>query len=241
MTEELSWYYASAGQQFGPVTLATLRQLLLAGKVGPADLVWNPSMTQWAAAQTVTALSAVANAGVANLAAQQGYFPQEQQAAYLQYGIGDSAYASPYAFTYAGFWLRLVAYIIDYIVTYIIGSIVGFFLGLIAASVMAPTPRGQMPVGLLVFFGLSGLLIGWLYYALMECSSTQATLGKMALGLRVTDMEGRRITFGRATGRFFAKILSALILLVGFIMAAFTERKQGLHDMIAGTLVMRRR
>ena len=78
---------------------------------------------------------------------------------------------------------------------------------------------------------------GWLYFALMESSTRQATLGKMALDMKVTDDEGNRISFGRATGRYFAKILSALILLIGFIMVAFTDRKRGLHDMIAGTLV----
>ena len=79
----------------------------------------------------------------------------------------------------------------------------------------------------------------WLYFALMESSSKQATLGKMALGIRVTDVNGNRIGFGRATGRHFAKILSGLILGIGFLMAAFTEKKQALHDMIAGTLVVK--
>ncbi|MDX6593454.1 MAG: hypothetical protein QOJ13_2650 [Gaiellales bacterium] len=67
-----------------------------------------------------------------------------------------------------------------------------------------------------------------------------ATLGRRALGIKVTDVEGNRITFARATGRYFAKILSALTLLIGYIMAAFTARKQALHDLIAGTLVVNR-
>jgi uncharacterized RDD family membrane protein YckC len=79
---------------------------------------------------------------------------------------------------------------------------------------------------------------GWLYFALMESSSKQGTLGKMALSIVVTDVNGNRITFGRATGRYFGKILSGLILYIGYIMVAFTEKKQGLHDMIAGTLVV---
>src|SRR5947199_10802714 len=82
-------------------------------------------------------------------------------------------------------------------------------------------------------------LVSWLYEAGMLSSSYQATLGKMALGLKVIDLEGRRISFARATGRHFAKVLSAIMLLIGFIMAGFTERKQALHDMIAGTLVIR--
>jgi uncharacterized RDD family membrane protein YckC len=85
------------------------------------------------------------------------------------------------------------------------------------------------------------LVMPWLYFALMESSSKEGTLGKMAVGLHVTDLEGRRITFGRATGRFFSKMLSGIILGIGYIMAGFTEKKQGLHDMVAGTLVLSRR
>jgi len=79
----------------------------------------------------------------------------------------------------------------------------------------------------------------WIYEAAMESSSKQATLGKMALGLKVTDEQGGRISFARATGRYFAKIISGMILFIGYIMAGFTARKQALHDMIAGTLVTR--
>ena len=80
---------------------------------------------------------------------------------------------------------------------------------------------------------------GFLYFALMESSTNQATVGKMALGIKVTDLEGNRISFGRALGRTFAKILSGLIIFIGYIIAAFTEKKQALHDMIAGTLVVK--
>ena len=73
----------------------------------------------------------------------------------------------------------------------------------------------------------------------MESSRRQATLGKMALGIRVTDLDGRRVSFARASGRWFGKILSSLIFGIGYLMVAFTEKKQGLHDMIAGTRVMR--
>jgi uncharacterized RDD family membrane protein YckC len=92
----------------------------------------------------------------------------------------------------------------------------------------------------LVNLGLNGvsILAGWLYYALLESSSWQGTIGKKVLGLRVTDMNGNQISFGKATGRYFGMILSGMICLVGFIMVAFTEKKQGLHDIMAGTLVL---
>lgn len=83
-------------------------------------------------------------------------------------------------------------------------------------------------------------MIEWLYWTVFESSSWQATPGKRMLGLRVTDMDGNRIGFGRANARYWSKILSFLILLIGFLMVAFTRRKQGLHDLIASTLVLRR-
>ena len=102
-------------------------------------------------------------------------------------------------------------------------------------------PEDMLPVMSIVFrFILISAVLKWLYYALLESSSWQATLGKKALGLEVTDLERRRIGFGRATGRTFAKIISAMILYIGFLMAGFTEKKQALHDMMAGCLVIRK-
>jgi uncharacterized RDD family membrane protein YckC len=95
----------------------------------------------------------------------------------------------------------------------------------------------------LTTFALSNLavtVISWLYFALMESSGSQGTLGKRLLGIRVTDLQGGRIGFGKATGRYFGKILSGMVFMVGFLMAGFTEKKQALHDMLAGTLVVRR-
>jgi len=82
-------------------------------------------------------------------------------------------------------------------------------------------------------------MLSWIYYASLESSAWQATLGKKILGLKVTDLAGNRISFGRASGRFFGKILSGMILGIGFLMAGFTERKQALHDILAGCLVLR--
>jgi uncharacterized RDD family membrane protein YckC len=130
---------------------------------------------------------------------------------------------------YAGFWRRVVAAILD-----------GFVVGIVTVPLTLAL-GGDTPGSSNYSPAASSLSIGivWLYSALMESSAKQATLGKMALGIIVTDLEGRRIGFGKATGRHFAKFLSALILGIGFLMVAFTERKQGLHDILAGTLVVR--
>jgi uncharacterized RDD family membrane protein YckC len=74
----------------------------------------------------------------------------------------------------------------------------------------------------------------------MESAPQQATLGKMALGLKVTDLQGEPISFARATGRYFGKIVSSLIFFVGFMMTGWTEKKQALHDIMAGTLVVKK-
>lgn len=123
---------------------------------------------------------------------------------------------------YAGFWLRFGAAIIDWI---LMGLVNGVLRGMTGDEFL---------------YSVLTLLIGWLYYALMESSAHQATLGKKVLGIRVTDLDGNRIGFGRATGRHFGKIISAILLLIGYIMAAFTEKKQALHDILAGTLVVKR-
>ncbi len=138
---------------------------------------------------------------------------------------------------YAGFWRRFAATIIDSIllniVTMIVGLIVGIRPGMLYGENLVDVARPRLAV-----FSLITVAIAWLYYTLLESSSWRATLGKMALGIRVTDMRGNRISFGRANGRYWAKILSSVILMIGYLMAAFTERKQALHDILAATLVV---
>ncbi len=145
----------------------------------------------------------------------------------------------PLSSLYGGFWIRFLAVIIDGLLIEIV-ALPGSLLigGVIGVAGMA----GRMPhlgVGLVnvIVSMVFGAVASWLYEAGMESSVKQATLGKMVVGVKVTDLEGKRISFARATGRHFAKIVSGMILFVGYIMAGFTERKQALHDMIAGTLV----
>ena len=135
----------------------------------------------------------------------------------------------------------MVAAIIDAIIVGVVLAPLKAIFGL--GSLAAPGLHGPLGLPYLIFgggiFALLKLGANWIYEALMESSSYQATLGKMVFGMKVTDLYGNRISFARATGRHFAKILSLVILCIGFIMVGLTERKQGLHDMIAGTLVRR--
>jgi uncharacterized RDD family membrane protein YckC len=120
--------------------------------------------------------------------------------------------------SYAGFWVRFVALIIDVL-------IVAVASGLVSAATLG--------AGMVV-----SLFAPWLYEAFMLSSEWQATVGKRAMSIVVTGTDGSRISFARATGRHFAKYISAFALCIGFIMAAFTAKKQALHDMIAETLVV---
>ncbi|WP_406699549.1 RDD family protein [Singulisphaera sp. Ch08] len=136
---------------------------------------------------------------------------------------------------YAGFWVRFVALVIDGLIVFVINFVVGFSIQLLGAAAKLDPAIGALVSSLL------SIVIQICYYPLMVSSEKQASYGKIMMGLKVTDLAGRRISFGRALGREFAKILSAIIFMIGYIMAAFTERKQALHDMIAGTLVVKAR
>jgi uncharacterized RDD family membrane protein YckC len=153
---------------------------------------------------------------------------------------------------YAGFWLRVLAYIIDAIILglFAIPILVGGAMAMGIGGMLTRFPRDEnpfengMPPALLLFIWLCmlvGLCGTWLYFAFLESSEWQATAGKKALGLIVTDMAGRRVTFARASGRHFGKIVTSFIPLgIGYAMAGFTEKRQALHDMLASCLVLRK-
>ncbi len=153
---------------------------------------------------------------------------------------------------YGGFWLRFAASLVD-------GLILGIPMGAVALVLiflfggfgvlihMHPGDPGaarafaatMIPILFLVM--LVFVILQWLYFASMESSPRQATFGKSILSLRVANLDGQRISFGHATGRFFAKFVTGMIpFAIGYLMAGFTAKKQALHDFIAGTLVLRK-
>ncbi|WP_017733957.1 RDD family protein [Nafulsella turpanensis] len=150
---------------------------------------------------------------------------------------------------YGGFWIRFVAILID-------GFILGIAQLILIAPVMAALGFASFSAESLnpedgaaafaAIFGAMGiiqvvsLVIGWLYFALMQSSKYQATLGKMVLGLKVVDQEGARLSFGKATLRYIGKFISSAVLMIGYLIAAFNPRKQALHDMIASTYVIKK-
>lgn len=227
------------GERHGPYKEEDVRQWLRSGQVATDDLGWYEGLADW---QPLSVL-----------------FPDERPSAPPPLGE-TSPYAAPplhHAATtvdledYAGFWKRLVAYIIDAIVLYIPNTLIQKMMGGDAATAAlrdAQMAHRDDPQALIeamgTFYAHMGpafvviTILTILYFALCESSAWQATLGKMAIGIRVTDMDGHRLGFGRALGRYLGKFVSALILCIGFLMVAWTRRAQGLHDIMAGTLVL---
>ena len=223
-------YYISrdAVQQEGPFTIEEIRGMIATGQFRPEHLLWTSGMTDWSTAAGRSGIFApevppplprseplepVATPSRTKVSGGGGTgpTPAEAPAQFVTHA------AKPEHAAFGGFWRRVLAASLD--------------------TILVVVAAGIVPV-----FATGGLLlvvVGWLYYSLMESSPTQATLGKMAMGLRVTDMENQRVDFSRATGRFFGKFLSLFTFCIGFIMAAFTTRKQALHDQLASTLVLR--
>jgi len=148
----------------------------------------------------------------------------------------SASLVSDYAF--AGFWKRAIAYILDGIIFTLLFALAFFLLGGSMMTVAQPNPENMSAI-----LGIYALYYPawWLYFALMESSSLQGTIGKKMLGIKVTNIQGQPLSFVHATGRHFSGLITQMTFTIGFLMAAFTARKQALHDMIASTLVVNKR
>ncbi|WMJ70660.1 RDD family protein [Stenotrophomonas sp. 24(2023)] len=258
MTE---WYYAEGQQRHGPFPVEDIRQRFQRAQLSLDTLVWREGMPQWAALRQVvdelglqTLASASTDAGN-GIDLRGDYTAIDNGTAPLP-GTGalsSSPYSAPssaaYAaqhvsggeVVYAGFWKRVAAYLIDYVIvtvaTWIVAVVVVLAVGGVASVAAGETAGSVLAqiVNLLVT-----LALGVAYYAGFHASRGGATPGKMAIGIKVVRPDGERITFLRGVGRFFATIVSSLVLCIGYVMAAFTDRKQALHDMMCDTVVVDR-
>ena len=146
---------------------------------------------------------------------------------------------------YAGFWKRVAAYFVDYMVFTPI-LLICFALYVYFSPytwdeiIYSYYYNPYVDPDYYLFYLLPSTIVGILYFCGMESSSKQATLGKMVLGIKVVDMNDKQISFGRALGRHFGKWISMLLCYIGFIMVGFTQKKQGLHDMLAAAQVINR-
>ena len=219
------------GERYGPYKEADVRDWLRSGKMSGADLAWREGLADW------QPLSVLLPDAVAEAAAPDIDRPTPPTLAPAR--------------SYAGFWKRVVAYMVDVIVLYFPNMLIDRMSGGGTAQAMLEQTISSAAGDLQQMLGayqqyyasmwpamLIGALLAWLYFAACESSPWQATLGKLALGIRVTDLQGQRIGFPRALGRYGAKLISFLLLCIGVLMVAWMPRKQGLHDLMAGTLVL---
>ncbi|HEX4124662.1 MAG TPA: RDD family protein [Tepidisphaeraceae bacterium] len=206
-----SWFVSRKNKKFGPVQWSEVQTMAQRGEILPTDTLWTEGLIQWAPA---TSFSGLISGGGAVYS-------------------GSPVHRQPSA--YAGFWIRVAAYFLDY---FLLGFAEVLILRAVFNFSFMPDRHGhfqEVPP----MFTLATIFLPIVYFVAMESSKCQATLGKMILGLKVTDLSGERISFNRAIGRYFGKFVSALILCFGFIMCAISPRGQCLHDLMARCLVVR--
>lgn len=257
------WYYADAAQQrHGPMPADELQQRFQRGEVGLTTLVWRDGLSEWHPLADVVDELGLTQAAPALVPADAVEAPPAPPAQALPaaWAAPDAAAHSPYAapaaavgeeprfvgggeVVQAGFWKRTAAYLIDGMLIGIVSQVIqlvlmlGFFgfSSLGSGSPDFSTPGGIVMLALVY---LMPMAMSALYFGLFHASTKQATLGKMAVGIKVVRTDGSRISVGRGIGRYFGFLLSSLTIFIGFLMAAFTERKQALHDMLCDTLVV---
>jgi uncharacterized RDD family membrane protein YckC len=259
----MTWYYADAGRQIGPVEEPALDDLVRAGVVRDDTLVWREGMANWQPHGTARGPKPAAPMPAVPIGADSGFcsecgrpFPANQLVAlgnasvcaqckpvYLQrMREGGQAIGARH---YAGFWIRFVAIIIDAVILVVIETIVNIPLRMVigVGSVMGAAGVGSGIAGLWAILAAQGLLllinlaIG-IAYEVYFLSSRGATPGKMVLGLKVIRSDGGPISPGVALARYFSRILSAFIFCIGYIMAGFDDQKRALHDRICDTRVI---
>jgi uncharacterized RDD family membrane protein YckC len=252
------WYYASAGERLGPVDAQDLQARLERGELDGDTLVWREGMTDWQPVREVAAElafatpAAVADAGV-GVGAGADAGPSSFATPASPYAAPQASAYQPQApvhagdVVYAGFLKRYAAMTIDSVIMGV-ASMILVFVGMLLFGVGAAlTPdnlrSGMLAPGLPLLFVLLALVSQAVYYVWMTSSSHQATLGKMAVGIKVVRSNGQTLGVGRSLARFAAYVLLPLVtcyvaLPVSAFMSGLTARKQALHDMIVDSLVV---
>jgi uncharacterized RDD family membrane protein YckC len=221
----------------GPYSFDALRRMAATGQLSAVDFVWSAGMPDWAAAEAIPDLLPTDARGGGG----QPVFPTQAENA-------DNPYAAPAAedssfvfadtgpFEYADYLPRVGATILDGIFLALMTWIPMFVVTIILIASLGEDTGAVL--GQLIS-NVFGFVVGVAYYVGFETSSKQATWGKQIVGIKVTDLEGRRISVGKAVGRYFAKILTGCTLGFGYLMPLFTEKKQTLHDLICGCLAVK--
>ena len=249
MTE---WYYSDSQQQrHGPVTADDLIALHNRNLLSGDTLVWRDGMSGWKAWRDVAAEVLGPSAPEAAPIDDGAYRPYAvampaPRPAAAPADAGGSPHAAPRArvgtapvvggyVVYAGFWKRVAASVIDFFVLIAAALVLGTMLGVVLGVLFRMSPEQAGSVG-----NVFGILLNLLYFSIMQSSSTQASVGKMAVGIKVVATDGEPLKFLHAFVRQIAMYLNFVTLGIGLLLAAFTARKQALHDLLCGTLVVDR-
>lgn len=231
METRTPWYYGdNQGRQQGPLSREDFLRVIERDRLPPDTLVWREGLAQWQPLSSLMTELAPPTAPAIPAMPPPPPFRTVPTAP----DINDVVYA--------GFIRRWAALLLDGLVLGAINLVLVFVLAMAVGLSVLGHGHEPAPAAAAWFLLIYPLVFGvaLLYYSLQESSVHQATLGKRALGIKVTDLDGQRISRKHAIGRWFAAALSYLTMDIGFLMAAFTERKQALHDMVAGTLVVDR-
>jgi uncharacterized RDD family membrane protein YckC len=232
------WYVGRNGQRSGPFSGSQVRQMAARGELGPADMLWKEGMADWAAAATISGL----------FGGPPAASPAPTMNPYAAPTVSDLTVdaslpgSSMRPIEYAEFFPRVGAALLDWLFLGLMQCVPAFGMGFVFVMLAGGDQDAAQAAmaAANVCSQLLGFVIGLTYYVVLETSPKQGTWGKQIVGIKVTDLQGNRITVGRAFGRYFAKIITGCTLGIGFLMPLFTEKKQTLHDMIAGCLALKK-
>lgn len=240
MHKEVTWYFVDLlGQRKGPMSQQQLWDAVTEGRVRPASLVWREGLAQWQPLSSIEHELRPTPAAAPPLPPVTPPPPIDTN----PFATSPSGLVNDWAYTahsnevvYGDFGRRFVALMLDSIILSVISAVL--IAVLLPTLVKATGGQAHSQWLLLVYPAM--LLVSLLYWSVQESSSHQATFGKRALGIKVVDLDGRPIGWGRAVGRWFARLLSGFFFCIGYLMALFTARKQALHDLLASTVVVDR-
>ena len=230
----------------GPIGEAEFQALAGRGAVNASTLVWNAEMTDWRRFGELGAPAGGEGSGSLFCAECGQSFPPDEMVRFEDLWVCArckpvffqrlrEGAALPTQLHYAGFWIRVAASTIDFILVTVVNASITFAFGLGFTPASDPaSPLFFLPIIASSFIGFA-LQVG---YATFFIGKYGATPGKMACGLKVVRPDGGAVSYLRAFGRFFGKMLSGLVFCIGYIMVAFDEEKQGLHDRICDTRVV---
>lgn len=241
------WYVGKNGNRTGPFTSSQVREMAATGALVPGDMLWKEGMSNWVQASTVRELfetreNTASGPPSATILAENPYAPPAVSDLQSDLQIDAGWSGQGLQLQYAEYLPRVGAALLDGLFVGLMGCIPAFGIGVVSAVIAGNEPDSQNAAALLAncCSQLLSIVIGLVYFVVLETSPKQGTWGKQIVGIKVTDLEGNRLTTGRAIGRFCAKFISSFTCGIAWLMPLFTEKKQTLHDMIAGCLALKK-